>query len=214
MYRVILATVLLCLPYPSFAAKPPKPVDQLEARVETLEAEVTELKARPGPVQVLANGESIGSFLGIGNTNNLGQYITLSSTGYMFQVFNMVPSDHQPFPLLEVGRIWPETLLFEFADCLGQAFIELSHEAGRPLSADLIAAEGIVVATGDPLNGVFYAPEGSQAAFLDATFFARSLEGSCGSSPRMTWVVPVFPNDPAITGVPNEPFTPPIKLGQ
>ena len=59
MCRLILATVLLCLSYPSFAAKPPKPVDELEARVEALEA-------RPSPVHVLANGESIGTFLQIG----------------------------------------------------------------------------------------------------------------------------------------------------
>ena len=51
----ILAFVLI--PTIGFAAKPPKPVDELEARVEALEGQVTALQARPSPIQVLANGQ-------------------------------------------------------------------------------------------------------------------------------------------------------------
>ena len=64
MKKIILVVIVHLCVSTSFAAKPPKPVDELEARVATLEAEVAALAAAPRPVQVLANGESIGLFVG------------------------------------------------------------------------------------------------------------------------------------------------------
>ncbi len=49
MKRLIIAlcvSAFIFLPV-THAAKPPKPVDELNARVEALEAEVAELKAKP-----------------------------------------------------------------------------------------------------------------------------------------------------------------------
>jgi hypothetical protein len=162
----------------------------------------------PGPVQVLANGESVGTFLQSSGGGGSLAFEALSSTGYHF----FVVANAHPFAISQPGDLadWPAAIrvYYESPDCTSPAYVRVTSGGA---DAHFSAAQGFVfpVANANP-HVYFYVPAGSvpevrqfQAEGLDCSPYYLANSES----------VEAFPNDPAITGVSNTSFTPPITLG-
>ena len=122
MYRVILAAVLLCLSYSSFAAKPPKPVDELEARVATLEAALEAIQAN----QLVWVDQHMVQ-VGIYDSSLSGSPIFATTVGIIFNSGDqlwVVGFDANDQTLIAVAQ-----LFFTLPDCNGDAFITIPEVA-------------------------------------------------------------------------------------
>ena len=227
MYRVILAAVLLCFSYSSFAAPKPKEVTATDVQctdcvdqqdmadgavgenelTQALLDRINELEAKPDPIQVLANGESVGTFMQQG----LGGFGALSSTGFTFTI---VPAGSQEATLTIVNLY----RYFESSDCTGTILLPIGSDGF--LSGFLgVGNQGIVYGLWDETTEQAYAHY-SRASFplpqrQIRSRFVGGVQCEIFDEPRLQGdLIPSMPNDPAITGVPNEPFTAPITLGQ
>ena len=207
------------------AAKPPKPIDELENRVTDLESDVATLNAEvaglseqvnlltqdiaviPRPVQVYADGQPIGPLL-FGLSGTLKAYTTWSAAGYIFRI---CPLAFTPAFCTSDAQLVFANFHFEQLDCIGQPYISLNDNVVAPKS------EGQVFHTPDPADPVrhYYRPK--QVVAVTRTLMSRFFsQTGCvkHEPPFVTDTTEALPNDPAITGVPNEPFAPPITLGQ
>ena len=178
-------------------------VEALETQVSANSDAIAALEAGAlAPVQVLANGESVGTFL---QARNIGTtlFSTLSNTGYYFDVIASVGSSE--------GEIWPARLFYAALDCSSPAFVRTGP--GGFLNDTLGSAQqGVVILA--PSTGLFYVPAGTQVAVRS---FASSDTGAgCnfGNGAANVHSAEALPNNPTITGVPNTPFAAPITIGQ
>jgi hypothetical protein len=181
-------------------------------RIATLE---NQLATRQGAVQVLANGQSIGTFLDQDYGPHGPVFLTRSDRGYMFPVQMLSaplgsPDYEQP------GQLSPYDIEFESAGCIGDAYVLVTYQGdlGRNNQGPLLAEQGVVFDAGD---GRRYIPKGALA--VDRHF---QSERSWSSGTCYSWTppagpggnsVPTLPNDPTVTGVPNDRFAEPITLG-
>jgi len=96
-------------------------------------------------------------------------------------------------------------LFFESQDCTGQAWISVNTPGGP-------ATGGFVIATLLPTYLPHYVPK---TAVSQALVYRSSLTaGGCSAQgPSNTVGLPAFVNDPAVTGIPNAPYQPPLTLG-
>jgi hypothetical protein len=163
----------------------------------------------PGPVQVLANGESIGTFLQWSVNNSYRHIWAMSSTNYGFDI--IANTTTAGWPSQQVGALNHLSLYYESPDCTSPAYVKTNE--GRMISDTQFSVDqGLVfsVVTWETYLGLYYVPAGSVPA-------ARQFQAagpSCSPYYLANQLsVEAFPNDPTITGVPNASFTPPITLG-
>ena len=137
----------------------------------------------------------------------------LSSTAYLFAV--QANDSRGYIPNQNAGELSEEPLFFEGAGCIGPAFLSVSFE-GHTYADGLPTHQGVVFRLNPGISAPaphFYAPVGSSASPRNFLSRLNDSGGSCDSiNSQDTVSVSVLPNDPSVTGVPNEPFTPPITL--
>lgn len=235
MRRMILAAILLGLVQSTFADRKPREViaDDVQCtdcvnqedigdgavgeaqltqilmdRIAALEAD---LAAQPKPVQVFSDGTSIGKFISL-HVSNQKRYTVISNQGYLFSTrFTAVGIEwyHQ------VGRLYQSVSpYFDQSGCSGQALLQISS----PGTLD----EGIGVGTGHIVRSSiehsavprYFVPKNE----IPASWLVMSIltpgSGCSELTPVFREAVRIFPNDPAITGVQDEPFSAPITLGR
>lgn len=95
----------------------------------------------------------------------------------------------------------PSRMNFTTPDCSGQAFAS----AGRQYPAG-----GVILPNG--LRGLYYVAKAPVVTTQTLVSFYTGTTCEVFAIPPPTSVVPAFPNDPNVTGVPNLPFVPPIRL--
>jgi hypothetical protein len=161
----------------------------------------------PGPVQVLANGTSIGAFLqSNGNLFVGGEFWALSDTGYLFNV--------TPFSITTrvAGDLKGERIGFTGPNCTGRSFAITS---GLERQAQFFS--GYVFVSEDPSdpNPAYYSPANSRTV-IDV--LQESVSRPIGCQPTVgviTFGVEVFQNVQLITGVANQRnLGGPITLGR
>lgn len=163
-----------------------------------------------GPIQVLANGTSIGTFLWW----QWGSYVTymsvLSSTGYGFQIASNVESNsgHNAVP----GGLDLQEAVYEMPDCIGPMYVQ-ARAMGGVMNAPFSVEQGYVLSVVNQGSN-YYVPAGSQRLIKKILSIGQQ-QGCYNTTPWSQNVVEIVPNDPVITGVPNErQFPLPITLGQ
>ena len=153
-------------------------------------------------------------FVKDGDGNELGRYMGSyrDSETYQTPVFDEVISDKgYRFHLSErTGMVkipWDtggELLVFSESNCEGQAYISINHNGYRDGYVFGVREEYINV--GIPVLGLYYVPKGST---VDTEFSGGGSHvdsgGICqsGASSNTDWV-PVYPNNPEVTGVANK----------
>lgn len=146
-------------------------------------------------IYVKANGQPIGLFIGSSPTSSAhgySPYRVLSDTDYIFH--------------LDVdGKLGEHQLSYSLPDCSGEAYADLNVDQAR---------QGYVFKSKDPTDLVeayYVASHTPTEAVLVASI--RNDQG-CSNVSSSRGDQPVFPNDPAITGVPNGLFATPITIGR
>jgi hypothetical protein len=93
-------------------------------------------------------------------------------------------------------------LLYSSSGCSGQAYVAVNNQSSG-------LSGGLVFSAGN--KGLYYV---AKTPSVTQTAMASSYNGSaCNNfAPMLFQVVPAAPNDPATTGVPSAPFTPPLRL--
>lgn len=186
-----------------------------EAAIQANSDEIAIVAAR-GPAMVKANGQVIGTFLQA--TNFVGPWPLaaqriwiLSDTGYMFGVTPW--RNLSVNPTVEAGTLAVERVRFDGPNCTGQAYMV----AASP-DAQAQFFSGYVFASEDINNPtpVFYSPVGSTVVENVPFQSNTSSGGGCEGFPgTLDFAVAVLPNDPLITGVPNQRILgAPITLGR
>ena len=146
---------------------------------------------------------------GIYDANNvlLGEFaesvsVIHSVRGYRFSVDGGSGSVTSSSNAVDIAGVTYDftALLFSSNNCTGQAYVATggSGQAG-----------GMVFGAGS--RGVYYVAKTPTASI---SAMGSSFNGNaCGAnSPANYDVVPAIPNDPVTTGVPNTPFTSPLRL--
>ena len=115
----------------------------------------------PGPVQVLANQQSIGTFLQDSTVTGALRIAVLSSTGYRFDVLAHAPSTSPRQPG-ELATNSPFDVLYTDAFCLSTAYVKV--RSGVVDDTDFSVEQGFVFKPRNftnPTTGRFYVPAGS-----------------------------------------------------
>jgi hypothetical protein len=200
--------------------------DELQEQIDALTTVVANLSLGSGSVLVLANSQSIGLLLDMESDSNVLRYsyMTRSSRGYIFRVY-IFDGGFLPGPSEEGHLVAERRIYFSSPGCLGQAYYSaLSMSFGLalwpennvgPSDERVLVREGLVFRNPDSSAAVenYYIAKG--AVIDDAALTMSAFEDGIGCVDGTTTIpaVPVLPNDPAITGVPNIPFALPITLG-
>ena len=187
-------------------------VSQLSVESQEQQAEIDELARTKAPSVLDGNFELIGTLLGgsrvgdyQGITGRLLQsYVVLSSTDFMFEV-EIIDGTIQRNEAFQFSGVY-----FTESSCQGQAYA-----TDIPLSG---LAQGYVFQSRsnvDPTT-VYYAEPDSEYVDNPAGINGSAyLTGSCRNSISTALSkVPVFPNDPEITGITNTAFPTPIRIGR
>lgn len=190
-------------------------VSQLSAENQEQQAEIDELARAEAPSVLDGNYELIGALLGgspkefpdayRGITGQiLRNYVVLSETGYMFEV-DIIDGTIRRNAGFQFSGIY-----FSERGCQGQAYatdIPLSGLAQgyvfRPRSSD------------DPTTGYYVQPDSeyvdNPVEINGSAYFSSGCRDGVSSSAAK---VPVFPNDPEITGITGVAFPTPIRIGR
>jgi Collagen triple helix repeat (20 copies) len=151
-----------------------------------------------------------------GNDNPLGYYVDSSK-----EQWHLITDEGYRYYVDHSGVIENEsirgihTIYFENRGCYGKAYVEFNTE------------NGLTIAGTNDYNfpsGILYVPQDAEIVerlFLPSNYTvqANGYKGSCSNSYRYPTVKPVYPNDPAVTGVPNYPegkesFPTPLYVGK
>jgi len=190
---------------------------EINSNTELIQANTEAISANGQGIQVLAAGTSIGLFVEFARSRpGIEGFRTLSNTGYLFDVIAAIDAAElgagDPPPPSTAGDLFFDLVWFEFAGCTGQAYTN-AHPSGRIYTLESL--QGFVFRSIDPTDPVqtYYVPTGSLVVDLIVSY-RRTYEGGCVfvGTPTNRFV-PVFPNDPVVTGVPNGSFAEPILLG-
>lgn len=140
-------------------------------------------------------GRTIGYYSGTYFTQRA--MFVVSPTGYTFGVGGdgRVVSYAGP---ADGSQVNPDGFYFESTDCSGQAYTMDRSFGGFVTRAS---------------TGLIYVPKGAESALRIVSSRGNAAGGNCVQLQQTMDVVPVFQNDPEVTGVPNTDFTPPIVIG-
>jgi hypothetical protein len=204
------------------------PFVELQKQIDALAAEVAELSLRSGPLEVLANGERIGLLVDMGlELDEYGYtYMTRNASGYTFIVYADIAESDLPSGVENGDLVSQPFVAFSAPDCLGQAYY-MPADIGRGLALwpdtsfeegvykVVLVQDGLVFRNPDSSAAVqnYYIPRGTE--IVDQPLISSAFGEGAGCAPFTLSFkgVPLLPNDPAITGVPNTPFVSPIVLG-
>lgn len=177
-----------------------------------------------GVVNVKANGQSIGTFLSSDSQGlfHNGSFWVLSDSEYVFLVhaetsmlFGPVIEGELAGHVVDMGEVWYDGL-----GCTGQGYVPIFSQP-PPTEGESLFRQGYVFASPDSFDPVraYYSPAGA-APLSGLIAVSKRFSGGIGGdscmdimSSGLELLVQVLPNDPAITGVPNGPFSAPITLG-
>jgi hypothetical protein len=151
--------------------------------------------AQSAGVVVDATGTALGLFAG-----EDGSTIVHSARGYRFAV--RADNGTVASPTTDVGGVtYDSALVFTSVNCTGQAYVTVS-------SAGAVSG-GMVLPAGS--RGLHSIDKAVQAQVLA---MGSSFSGTACTTitPGLFAVVPAHPNNPAVTGVSNTPYAPPIRL--
>jgi len=141
--------------------------------------------------------DSVGRVAGyyVGGTYPAQAMRVISSTGYSFAVTGAgrVPDNHGP---ADGGASTPNQLFYTALNCQGQAYVQSSNN----VSGFVVRSHG----------SLLYAPKGEAA--VERVFASRKTGGFCQGDGNTYPSLPVYPNDEAVTGVPDVDFLPPIQI--
>lgn len=105
---------------------------------------------------------------------------------------------------------------YESDDCSGVPYVEVCVAETCVPSGATRAAGGVVMDTRgsqftdpDQTYALFYVPRHSA---IEQVEVQSIFQGVCSLSPRTIQAVPLVPNDPSVTGVPDVKFSPPLRL--
>ena len=156
---------------------------------------------------LLAAAQANAGVSGVFDASNtlLGEYaesfsVIHSPKGFRFQVDGISGVVAQVTTDIAGFNFDTNALVYSTGNCTGQAYV--TTNIGSP-------AGGLVFAAGSKgLYAIAKTPTQTTAAMASAWNGA-----TCGAiTPALYAVVPAQPNDPATTGVPNAPFTLPLRL--
>lgn len=185
------------------------------------------LAVAPAAAQTPVVRDNAGSTLGFysgfpvpgGSTIISGRLKVISSSGY---VATFVAASG----LLDVngtqtadGGLVSNPVMFKTLDCTGQGYVFTSGSPAYPIDGQLPMGGAVFRVSGTPgLYDIWYVPK-SAVAYVpgaEASMFTRArLNEVCqpaGGVQPDSVLYPAFPNDPGITGIPNVPFTPPLRI--
>ena len=168
-------------------------------------------RAHADALMLDGNGASIGLYTGI--LENQGS-VVISSTGYRYVVERESGRTHGPVDTSH------EVLYSGNTFCTGQLYFETGasgHFAGagqfRGVLVPIISGQN-----GLDLVALYYVPQIVTAVSI--TLYGKFLGGPVSGTtctaitPRDSVVLPASLNDPAVTGVPNSYFVPPLKVSR
>lgn len=166
-------------------------------------------------IQIMANNSSTALFVREADPRSgLYGFRGLSALNYLYDVIAIVNvdelnPDNSPG---NAGDLFASVVWFVGTSCTGQTFTNPTSRFGQ-----LDYHQGFVFRSDDPSDPVqtYYVASRSQEVSVALASRRSFLEGGCvpvGSVPPNRFLL-VLPNDPAVTGVPNTPFSTPVSLG-
>ncbi len=183
-------------------------VAQLKAEFATLNAFIQDAL---GPIKVKAFGLPVGWLVGglepvVAGSPNSGLMV-MNSKEYIFEM------DTNGDLVGKGGRL---TLFFSrSSDCSGTAYVA-GPGTGRGGVNSFYAAQGYVFSSG--FGNPYYLPH--DAARIRNLRYSSTYDGTCRlafgfpSKPSLSNAYAVLPNDPDVTGVPNDSFATPVTIGR
>jgi hypothetical protein len=195
-----------------FQAGTPARASEVNANFDALEAAIdqnaAELEILPRPLRVSANGQILGMYIG-----GLAQSIVYTAQDYFFLVHaqrNTIawnpPGDM--FVISNDSRVY-----YEDGSCSGQGYIPTTNNnpEAAPGYGPVAITHGMVFRNG--AGDTFYVPKTAQPTNIQPDWLKRPDGITCIFAGAVNdWWVEVLPNDPAVTGVPNEVIQRPITL--
>jgi hypothetical protein len=172
--------------------------------IENNSSAITMLAAASG-VHIYSQGEPIGRFLSLSNgIGDFGDFWAISDEGYVFLVN---PMNHP-----SASYLVEATIVFSGEDCTGDAYLVLDWLAAPFKWASVVGH--VVRLEGPSPQPAYYTEKGSE--ILRGVGYLSVYDESCrtkGSRHTVEYAVPVFPNDPDVTGVSEMPPARPLTLG-
>ncbi len=150
-------------------------------------------------VMVYSQGVPIGRLLSAGGNSDSPLFV-LSDKGFVFQTNtdNLSPNGY-------LGR--EERIYFSGADCTGDAFVTTGEYVWERAIGSVFRSEVF-----GP-SFAYYTPRGS-SVMPNTPFLSFNNGNTCNNAnPGVEYLYPAFPNDEAITGVPNTAPTFPLTIG-
>ena len=155
------------------------------------------------PVVVDANGVILGFYQGPNTADAGATVVVITTQGYVARydrvsgVMSFEPPD--AWTQFTYGRI--QALYFESADCSGDPYIPVSE-----------SFTGGTVAAQQESGDRYYIPKNSGEVTL-VNLSRRLQNGQCQSGQTASGtLMRVYPNDPNVTGVQNEPAVGPLRI--
>ena len=142
--------------------------------------------AHLSPVAVDSTGKVIGTLLDFPDQPNWHPWTLMSEQGYIFNFsFGMIPGPQRD-------------IYYTTNDCAGQGYLSYKNSNVMP---GLIFAQSIIYETSLPL---FFVPKDATPE-INIHLLSRSADWTdvgCESVDVVDTVLPVFPNDPKVSGIP------------
>jgi hypothetical protein len=160
--------------------------------------------AQGAPAIYDAHGRLVGLWAGVGQPGG-GSAEVISLRGFRFSVESSgrIGGATGDFD----GSSYQATVWYTTVDCTGPEYLRAfgATITGRLPGGSLVRLDG-------PVTQLVYVPKVPSVSIL--TLRAAKDQGTTciPQQPQNGPVVPFLPNDPSVTGVPNENFTPPLRL--
>jgi len=174
--------------------------------------------AAESPAVVDANGAILGSYIGSTGPRSSGQAMpvtsmldVVSSTGYLFSIFQQSGDVAGSFRIPGVqAQALPATLFFESTDCTGQAYVDTTQ------SPDVVVMGGFVFNRKSAVDpGLWFSPKTSVSTEISyGSAVGPNLGNVCSAESGQRNALPVYPNDPQVTGVNSASNPGPITISQ
>ena len=152
------------------------------------------LCAAQAPIVVDSASSFVGYFTSIGFQS---EYQLVSSTGFRFAVRALSGLTLQPAE----NRLLLTDVLFESTDCSGQAYASIQNNS---------VAGGFIFRS--TFSGVWYVPKSATSEVQRSFQSKLGVLGACTSTSGTNFSMPVFLNDPSVTGVTPDTYLPPLTL--
>lgn len=170
------------------------------------------------PAVVASNGAILGSYAGSTGPRSAGQALpatsildVISSTGYMFSVFQQSGDIGNSFRIPGVlAQALPATIYFESADCTGQGFVDTAQDPSVSVLGGFVFNN-----KSSSHQGLWFSPKTSASVEVTVgSTVGPNAGNSCSPNSGTRNALPVYPNDPQVTGVMSATNAGPITISQ